>query len=60
MTDKTVDVNCYTYSVNVVVHVIAKSEPEARKELDEKGGAMTSREVTLLDSISLYNGKKDE
>ena len=54
------NLNCYTYEVNVVIHIIATNEPEARKTLDEKGGTMTSRNVKLLDSVLLYNGKKDE
>ena len=53
---KTEDVNCYTYEVNMIVQIIAKDEPTAKEQLNEKGGTVTSRNVNLLDCLSLYNG----
>ena len=47
--------NCYTYKVEMIVQVLATSEPEAVEILNEKGGHLTYRETTLLDSVLLLS-----
>jgi hypothetical protein len=45
---------CFSYEVNMLVHVIADDEATAKSQLDEKGGIMTKRDVKLLNTITLY------
>jgi hypothetical protein len=47
---------CYTYKVEMIVQVLADSEDKARAMLDDKGGYVTRRKVTVLDSVALHNG----
>jgi len=49
---------CYTYKIEMLVQVLAKDEPTAMDQLEKSGGYVTNREVTLMDSVSLYNGEK--
>jgi hypothetical protein len=49
---------CYTYKVEMLIQVLAKDEPTALEQLEKSGGYVTNREVTLMDSVSLYNGEK--
>lgn len=51
---------CFTYKVEMVVQILAKDEKAAREQLDEKGGYVSSRTVTLVDSVSLFSGDKSE
>lgn len=46
---------CYTYSVNLILQVIAKDEISARQYLDNNGGYVTLRDVKLLNSVDLFN-----
>jgi hypothetical protein len=39
----------------MLVQVLATSEPEAVEILNEKGGYLTYRETTLLDSVLLLS-----
>jgi hypothetical protein len=55
--DKTTQ--CFSYEVKMLVHVIGTNEEDAKKELDEKGGIVTKREVQLLNTVTLY-GEKDK
>lgn len=50
---------CYTYKVEMLIQVLAKDEPTALEQLEKSGGYVTDRQVNLMDSVSLYNGKKD-
>lgn len=50
----------YSYQVTMLVHVIADGETEARSQLDEKGGIMTSRDVELMNSVLLYGEKESD
>jgi hypothetical protein len=45
---------CFSFEVNMLVHVIADDEATAKSQLDEKGGIMTKREVKLLNTVTLY------
>ncbi len=56
---ETEETQCFSYEVKMLVHVIATSEDVAKKELDEKGGIVTKREVNLLNTVTLY-GEKDK
>ena len=49
---------CYTYKVEMLIQVLAKDEPTAFDQLEKSGGYITNREITLMDSVSLYNGQK--
>ena len=51
---------CYTYKVEMLIQVLAKDEPTALDQLEKSGGYVTNREVTLMDSVSLYNGEKGQ
>lgn len=56
MADKTEVTNCYTYKVEMLIQVLAEDEPAALDMLEKNGGYVTTRKVTLMDSVSLYNG----
>ena len=47
---------CYTYKVEMIIQVLADTEDKARTLLDDKGGYVTSRKVSVLDSVTLNNG----
>ena len=53
------ETQCFSYEVKMLVHVISTSDDVAQKELDEKGGIVTKREVNLLNTVTLY-GEKDK
>ena len=54
------ETNCYTYKVEMTVQVFAENVEQANVRLDENGGYVSSREVTLLDTNVVYTGPKDE
>jgi hypothetical protein len=56
--DKTEDTSCYSYKVEMVIQILAEDEESARSQLDKNGGYITSRTVTLMDAVPLYNGNK--
>ena len=43
----------------MVIQVLADNEDNARKQLDEKGGYVSSRVVKLIDSVPLLTGHED-
>ena len=45
---------CFSYEVTMLIHIIADDEVTARKQLDEKGGIVTKREVKLLNADVIY------
>lgn len=53
------DTTCYTYKVEMLIQILAKDEPTALEQLEKSGGYVTNRQVTLMDSVALYNGEKD-
>ena len=57
MTDKIEETICYTYKVEMIVQVLAEDEPKAAEQLEKSGGYVTTRKVTLMDSLPLFNGK---
>ena len=52
--------NCYTYKVELIVQVLAKDLPMAKKKLDSDGVYVTSRKVTLQDTVSLFSGQENK
>jgi len=58
MTDKIEDTTCYTYKVEMIVQILAEDEPKAADQLEKNGGYVTTRKVTLMDSVALFNGKE--
>ena len=50
------DTTCYTYKVEMIIQVLAGDEESARLQLDDKGGYITSRKVSFLDSVPVYKG----
>ena len=57
MTDKIEETTCYTYKVEMIVQILAEDEPKASDQLEKNVVYVTSRKVTLMDSIPLFNGK---
>lgn len=56
----TLPTHAYTYEVKMIVQILAEDEKSARERLDGQGGYVTSREVQLKDSVSLFNGKEKD
>jgi hypothetical protein len=57
--DKTT--KCYTYEVRMIIQVISDEDDKgAQTKLDKEGGYVTSREVTLMDAVTLYSGAGKE
>jgi hypothetical protein len=52
------DTSCFTYKVEMFIQVLAEDEAKASEQLEKNGGYVTSRTVTLMDSIPLFNGKE--
>lgn len=50
--------SCFTYKVEMIVQILAGDEVTARNQLDDKGGYVTSRKVTFMDSVQVYKGNK--
>ena len=50
---------CFSYEVNMLVHIIADNETDAKTQLDEKGGIVTKRDVKLVNSATLYGEGKE-
>ena len=51
---------CFSYEVNMLVHIIADDETTAKTQLDEKGGIVTKRDVKLVNTETLYGEDKDK
>ena len=51
---------CFSYEVNMLVHIIADDEATAKIQLDEKGGIVTKRDVKLVNTVALYGEDKDK
>ena len=49
---------CYTYEVKMVIQILADDEETAKKQLDEKGGYVSSRITSLVDSVPLLSETK--
>ena len=51
---------CFSFEVVMLVHVIADDEATAKAQLDEKGGIVTKRDVSLLNEVVLYGEKEKD
>ncbi len=56
---KTKLTQCFSYEINMLVHIIADDETVARTQLDEKGGIVTKRDVKLVNTTNLYGEEKE-
>jgi hypothetical protein len=56
--DTSEDTSCYTYKVEMIIQILAADEVSAKQQLDEKGGYITSRKVTFMDSVQVYKGNQ--
>lgn len=50
--------SCFTYKVEMIIQILAPNEEAAKLQLDDKGGYVTSRKVTFMDSMQVYKGNK--
>ena len=50
---------CFSFEVVMMVHVIADNEATATKDLDDKGGIVTKRDVKLVNTSTLYGEEKE-
>lgn len=57
---ETKSTQCFSYQVNMLVHIIADNEETAKAQLDEKGGIVTKRDVKLVNTVTLYGEDKDK
>ena len=51
------ETSCFTYKVEMIIQILAEDELKASEQLEKNGGYVTSRNVSLIDSVSLFNGK---
>ena len=51
---------CYTYSIEMIVQVLAEDEITAKEKLDKEGGYVTNRETKLVDYVALFEGTTKE
>jgi hypothetical protein len=54
------ETHCYTYEVNMIIQVFARSEEEAKEKLDREGGYISKRVVELKDAVRLYSGELND
>jgi hypothetical protein len=54
------ETNCYTYKVDMVVQVFAENLEQANDRLETNGGYVSSREVTLLNSNTVFEGNSTD
>jgi len=50
---------CFSFEVVMLVHIIADNEATATKDLDDKGGIVTKRDVKLVNTSTLYGEEKE-
>ena len=50
---------CFSYEVNMLVHIIADDETTAQNQLNEQGGIVTKRDVKLVNTTTLYGEEKE-
>jgi len=56
---ETKSTQCFSFEVVMLVHIIADNEATATKDLDDKGGIVTKREVKLVNTQTLYGEEKE-
>lgn len=50
----------YTFSVNMIVQILAEDEDMAKAKLDKEGGYITKRDLEILNVSVLHNETKDK
>ena len=50
---------CFSFEVVMLVHIIADNEETATKDLNDKGGIVTKRDVKLVNTQTLYGEEKE-
>jgi hypothetical protein len=60
MEKKIEDTKCYTFKVEMLIQILDENEKKAAEQLEKSGGYVTARNVTLVDSVSLFNGKTSD
>ena len=48
------ETNCYTYKVEMTVQVFAENLDQANERLEQNGGYVSSREVVLLNTNTVF------
>lgn len=56
MENESEDTICYSYKVEMTIHLLSDSEPKALDTLNKNGGYVSNRRVTLIDSVPLVKG----
>ncbi len=51
--------SCYTYEVVLTVQVLAENLEQADMKIELDGGHVSRREVTLKDTVKIYDGSQD-
>jgi hypothetical protein len=51
---------CYTYKVEMVIHIFASTEEEASDRLDTNGGQISFRTTKLLDAVTVSLEKTED
>ncbi len=51
--------SCYTYEVVLTVQVLAESLTDANIKVEAEGGHVSRRQVTLKDTVKLYDGSEE-
>jgi hypothetical protein len=47
------ELSCYTYSINVIVSVVAKDEKEAEERVESGLGYLVDRQLTIVNQEKL-------
>lgn len=58
--DTSQETSCYTYKVEMVVHVFASTAEEASDRLDKNGGYISQRSTKLLDAVTVSLTEESE
>jgi hypothetical protein len=53
------ETNCYTYKVEMTVQVFAENLDQANERLESNGGYVSSREVVLLNTNTVYESSDE-
>lgn len=54
------EMRCYTYKVEMVIHIFASTEEEASERLDTSGGQISFRTTKLLDAVTVSLEKTED
>lgn len=57
---ETKTIQCFSYEVEMMIHIISDNETTAREELDSQGGIVTKRNVKLVNSQNLFGEEKEK